>query len=333
MTAPPSWARPRVSLPSPGDLKEVVVLSVLAVVALLPQRCWLPICRALVRIPIRRGSPYLRYLARHLPAPLARAAGGTRQRAVRHFEVLHYIERAQALRSWTPWGWKPEIRLEGLDRLEAALARGHGAILWVPGFASSDLISKMALARAGHPPSHLSRPTHGGSRSPWGMKYINPIRTRIEDRYLRERVRIDQRGSVAALRTLHRRLGENGVVTITLTYAASTVYVIPFLDGHIRIPSGPVDLARSSRATIMPLYALPGPAGGFDVRIGEPFPNSLLGDSELAAQRFAAELEVVVLANPLAWTAWRTWLYVPPGIEPPSEGSIRSSRILEKLAL
>ena len=56
----------------------------------------------------------------------------------------------------------------------------------------SQLVSKMALHRAGYGLVHLSRSEHGYSSTIFGMRCLNPLRSRIESRYLAERVVIGE---------------------------------------------------------------------------------------------------------------------------------------------
>lgn len=58
------------------------------------------------------------------------------------------------------------------------------------------LLTKRTLAEAGYAVHHLSSYIHGFSiRSRLGEALLNPIRTRVEDRYLAERVRIGAGGN------------------------------------------------------------------------------------------------------------------------------------------
>ncbi len=57
----------------------------------------------------------------------------------------------QLLRDLRPGDWRPEIRLAGLEHVEAALGRGNGAILWVGFSVHGDLVAKMAFTGRGWP--------------------------------------------------------------------------------------------------------------------------------------------------------------------------------------
>jgi lauroyl/myristoyl acyltransferase len=175
----------------------------------------------------------------------------------------------------------------------------------------------MTLALAGFPPVHLSRPTHGGFRTPWGIKYLNPIKTSVEDRFLKRRVVIWGNQTVGPLRELRRSLKANEVVTITVAQTASRVTEIPFLEGHVRLPAGPLQLARTSGAPILPVFTLPAGKRGYRVIIEPPL-DLANEDPEVALRQFASSFERHTRAYPGAWSGWRTRLYVPPAIRPGS---------------
>ena len=119
----------------------------------------------------------------------------------------HRLNQLCFVASWRPGGWSPQITVTGTEHLHVALAAGRGAVLWVAPFVFAPLVAKRGLHQAGFSVHHLSRPSHGFSSTRLGMAVLNPIRTRIEDRYLAERITIPRSGeTTAAIRTLARRL-------------------------------------------------------------------------------------------------------------------------------
>ncbi len=56
----------------------------------------------------------------------------------------------------------------------------------------------MAFHRAGLAVSHLSRASHGFSGSRLGVRVLNPIHTKVEDRYLRNGSRCRSTAAMAA---------------------------------------------------------------------------------------------------------------------------------------
>ena len=134
------------------------------------------------------------------------------------------------------------MRLSGSSRIEAALAAGTGVILWVTPIAGSTLGTKVALYRAGYAVHQLSRPQHGFSTTPFGIRHFNPLWQGSEDRYLRDRILIDAQNPAPAMRRLLRVLKSNGIVSITVTAQASKTAELPFLGGRIVMPLGPARL-------------------------------------------------------------------------------------------
>jgi len=77
---------------------------------------------------------------------------------------------------------------------------------------------------------------------------------------------------------------------------------VPFLHGHVMLPSGPVKLALASGAPIVPIFSLRGSRGRLRIRIEEPI---LAGPSDAsphpALLRLAGVLEKYVRAYPEQW--------------------------------
>jgi hypothetical protein len=154
-------------------------------------------------------------------------------------------ERMQILALHRPGrSWQPKIQMNGLEHLEAALKKKSGALLWVSDFVYSSLIIKMAFHQAGYEVSHLTRPQHGFSPSPYGVRVLNPAWTKIEDRFIAERITIHEENTDAALELLQRRLAANRVVSITVGSWARRTADLSFFKGTIRLATGPAHLSR-----------------------------------------------------------------------------------------
>ena len=240
---------------------------------------------------------------RFAPAEIERIA--TAAHAAR---TLRYL---QILRCHHPRGWHPVLRLDGREHLDAALAQGRGAILWVTPFAYASLATKATLDRHGLPLTHLSRWQHGPSRSRWGIALINPIQRRAEDRFLRERVVITPgRDPLVAMRRLLSCLAENRVVSITLGEEASRTVAVPFLGGVLHVPLGPIKLAARSGAPLMPTHTVGVAPTELVTTVAPPLPISAAGGASVAgaAAALAAELERQALP-------WADQLFWPGGLQ------------------
>lgn len=212
-------------------------------------------------------------------------------------DQLHFM------RSHTRRGWHPRVDLVGGEHLDAALGRGRGAILWVAPFVFSYLVTKMALREAGYELGQLSRIAHGYSASRFGIRVLNPIRTRIENRYLAERVVIGSDGMVAGpLARLTERLQANGIVAITVGAAGSRPYRCACLNARLEIARGAPNLMVRTGAVLLPVFTVRSAEGHFVTTIEHPLeaPQGTGRDQvpERVIERLVKRLEPYLLRWP-----------------------------------
>jgi lauroyl/myristoyl acyltransferase len=209
--------------------------------------------------------------------------------------------------------WRPSIRWHGLEHLTTALERRSGAILWQSDFVFQSLIAKMAFHRANVPFSHLSRPEHGFSESPFGIRFFNPLCTRIEDRFIAERVRIVGNDGHAALGVLRSHLAANRIVSILVWNKARRTVDANFLAGKIRVATGPAYLSRISHAPLLPVFTTRADDGVYEVTIDRPLDVESRSDPLYAdtVQSYAKALEPHALAHPDQWNGWWGGLVLP----------------------
>jgi lauroyl/myristoyl acyltransferase len=180
------------------------------------------------------------------------------------------LHQTQYLRCHHPRGWRPDIRLEGREHLDQALADGRGAIVWVAPFVFAPLVAKMALHAAGYRLVHLSRLGHGYSPTRFGVRVLNPVVTRAENRYLGERVVIGTTPLPEVLRTLAKRLAANRVVSIMAAAQGAKTCAAPFLGGELRLATGAPNLALRTGARLLPVLAVREAPGRFLTVIEPP---------------------------------------------------------------
>jgi lauroyl/myristoyl acyltransferase len=301
------------------DVFEVMAIAVLAPVAwCLPERStWWPVSRLLSRA-IADGRSSVTDVRKEMLRSALGARAATYDLGELRLDVMatYMEERLEILRAYRPGGWRPRIVLEGRPHLDAALARGQGAVLWQSPFSYADLVIKMACAEAGVPVSHLSAFSRGFSpnscwtwtRSRFGMKVLSPLRTRIEDRYLRERVVMPLDGGLASMRTLEQRVRAGGVGSIRAGDVGQRTLDLPFLEGTIRLATGPASLALGTGAALLPVCCIRRGPGDFVVAI-EPALEPAAGRGRRDAtddvvRAFAARLEAWVLRQPHMWSGW-----------------------------
>jgi hypothetical protein len=151
------------------DLGFLLRLPVFATVSLLvPEKSWRRVCLVLERL--KRPSLLAGDIGVRQDLAAFGAVGGEDWRRIGAMRSEHNI---QIVRERLV-GWKPEIELYGLEHLEAARNKGHGAVLWIAHFAFNALAAKMVFSKAGFEVFQVSRPEHGFSKSRFGIRFINP---------------------------------------------------------------------------------------------------------------------------------------------------------------
>lgn len=168
-----------------------------------------------------------------------------------NYLAKNHLARVQGMNCYFQPGWSPRIRLKGREHIEHAQAEGKGAVLWVALMASKDLLVKMTLHHAGYRIVHLSRFDHGFSISRWGACWFNPIWTRIENRYLAERLVMSPTEQTKPLRQLIKRLRDNQLVSVTANHERIKYpHILPFLNGTIQLAEGAPVLALATGAVL-----------------------------------------------------------------------------------
>lgn len=235
------------------------------------------------------------------------AAGGAR---ILREMLAHQVEETlQLMACHRPGGWRPAIELRGADHLLKALAAGSGAVLWVGSSAFASLTVKMALYDAGFRLHHLSHPRHGFSPTRFGMRWLNPLRTHVEAKYLGSRAVLPLNGNAGPLLArLIDRLRDGNIVSVTAGSTSLRPLTVRFLAGSLRLAPGAPGLAQRAGAALLPVFATRDAIDRHAVTIEPPLPlpRGLPRDQILegAAQLFAQRLENHVRQHPGAWFGW-----------------------------
>ena len=278
----------------------------------LPERAWPSLARALS--PMAVGDLTQDPAA---AAALIRKTLGSRRAEIPAEHILRDMGAEgiftffQVLKCYRPGGWEPAVRVAGFEHVQAALAAGSGAVLWASHAFHGHLGAKIGFRRAGLEVVHLSTPAHGFSASKFGVRYLNRIQTRIEDRYIAERVMLPLPGQKsggrnAALQTLAKRLKANKVVSITGQRGTGRMVEARFLDGTLPLAPGAPALAQLTGAKLLPVFAFRAADGAIEVTV-EP-EIELRGPRETAVaeavQAFADRSVPYVLRTPGQWLSW-----------------------------
>jgi len=221
--------------------------------------------------------------------------------------LLSYL---QYLRDYRPGGWRCPAVIEGMDRLLAARSESHGVILWVAHFVYNGLPLKKALSDAGVRVFHMSRPEHGFSTTAYGVAVLNPLRSRIEERYLARRIMIKRGAEHVALREAHRLIGEGNVVSITAGHwEGRQVARIPVGAAALPVSTGAPSLAHATRAPLLPVFISLATDGRFRLRIGDALtcdpalPRSVAVAAAMA--EFSRQLSGEIGRSPDQWRGWK----------------------------
>lgn len=297
------------------DLRTIARLVALGLITgTVPEQYWLPLRERLSKLARslrkRRDDTGDLLLARleQLATGETGAHAEWRERARRTLRWKTYEDTLFILRDYWPRGWNPELRVSGVQHVNAALEAGTGAVLWVGHFGATRLAWKKALHASGVKITHLSAPKHGFSHTPFGVRFINPVCTHVERRYLLERVPLLRNEPVRALRRLRARLDENGVVSMTDTPVARNMIQIPFLGVTRLIGPGAPSLALAAGAGLFPVFPIRTGERTFEIVV-EPAIIPPTGVSRREAvsamvHEYAARLERYVREQPEAWAGW-----------------------------
>lgn len=218
-------------------------------------------------------------------------------------------QELEYLREYRPGGWHPTIRLLGIEHIERALRERSGAVLWIAPLFFSSLVAKKALHAAGVEVSFLSRSFHGPSDSEFGRRFINPIKIRREERYLRERVVMQTGKGATAVRALRSRLRKGNVVAVAWAAYGDQLLEANILDGIFPVAGGAPGIALAENATLMPIFTRRVDPNSFEVVVGEPIVPPEHVERRAAIEDmlnvFCGSLDTLAREDPAILTIWR----------------------------
>lgn len=293
------------------DLRALVEIPLLAMISIaLPQRRWEGACRAIERVKSMASWREPRAAAAAVAAMLgAGPATDDADRFAIGYAACRIEQYMQGLRECLPGGWRPRIVLDGGEWLAAALAGGRGAVVWVAPFVFAPLAAKRALAEAGASIAHVSRPGHGFTRSRFGVAVLNPIRVAAENRWLIERLVIEDAHAGAVMMRAQRVLRANRVVSITAGgWEGQRLATVRIFGRSTELALGAPGLARITGAPLLPVFTVRDPDGTLRVVVDAPIPiasdrprDTALDD---AAQVYADRVEPWIRRYPMQWRNW-----------------------------
>jgi len=174
----------------------------------------------------------------------------------------------------------------------------------------------MALHGAGYELVQLARPEHGYSPTRFGVRVLNPVRTRAEDRHLAERVVIGQMPLQEAMRTLGLRLAANKVVLIAVGAQGRRTCRASFLGGELRVATGAPNLMLRTGAPVLPVFTIREEPGRFRMVIEPPLEARAHAEREQVAQDLVAAVAARTEHHARRWPDQFHWRDYVTGRDP-----------------
>jgi len=169
-------------------------------------------------------------------------------------------------------GGPVRFSLTGREHLEAAAARGTGAILWASHFAAQTLPGKRGLFEAGFPAYQVSSLHHGFRHTWFSEKYLNPLLVRAENRYLAGRLTFVREEAGMLVRKVMRLLDSGAYVIFTNNLFAGHSFVeMPIgTAGFVSMSTTPIALALRAKVPLMCMSTIERePLAQYEIRISE----------------------------------------------------------------
>lgn len=219
-------------------------------------------------------------------------------------EIHRYLNYCEIMRSRRIPRRSVPYELDGWSHVERSLAAERGAIVLVAHFVHNGLAPKQVFYAKGQPLTHLSRLEHGYSKTRVGMRVLNPVRSGVEDRYLRRRALIRDGSATTALRQLARALQANQVVSLTAgAWEGSSIVEVPLFGRLYPLATGPFALAKLTGAPVLLLIATRASDGTVHVAITPPLSHG--SDHIVDMGREAVErMAPYIRANPGQFRGW-----------------------------
>jgi lauroyl/myristoyl acyltransferase len=140
------------------------------------------------------------------------------------------------------------------------------------------------------------------------MRFLNPIQSHAENRYLAGRIVIRDNRTDVALRAMMECLGRNELVGITVGDQGIRVEEAHLFEGVLGVATGPINLSERTGAMLLPVFLDPAGSTAFEVRVEPPLripagmPRGEAYRSVVA--EYARLVEDYVRAHPLMWRGW-----------------------------
>lgn len=210
---------------------------------------------------------------------------------------------------------RPELeraQVRGIEQLEQALARGHGAILYENSyFGQRNAVKKILHARGFNGHQTHAQEHFGGffSRGTTQTRahVINPFFERREKNFVASILYLPRDESLVVTRQLMNLLQRNEMVYLSGEGQVGHKHVeFKFLNGTRRFATGAIHLAKLTRAQILPVFCWRDKTDTLRLVI-EPhleFPNDARA-AEIGMKQFVDLLEQYIRQHPAQYRNWQ----------------------------
>jgi KDO2-lipid IV(A) lauroyltransferase len=195
------------------------------------------------------------------------------------------------LGSLTPEELVRRMTIDGREHLEAALARGRGAIMAVPHMGSWDMAGSYAGA-LGYPISAVAERFPGS---------LNEAVVRTRRRFGLNVIMLGR----SAVRAITEALKDNHIVALLCDLEQGPGLDVRFFGRRAVVPGGPAAIALKTGAPLIPAYQYATSPGHHHVHIDPPLPIGDGETKETLMQRVVDRLEGFIQERPEQWYAFR----------------------------
>ena len=201
------------------------------------------------------------------------------------------------------------LTVGGREHVEAALARGRGAILALPHMGSWDFAGALA-SMLGYRIVAVAEPFYGS------------LNDAVVETRSRHGLRIVPMGR-SAVRAINDALDRNELVALLCDVAHGPGVDVTFFGRRAVVPAGPAAIACKREAPLLPTYCRRSAAGGYHVHVDPPVQppgRERCGGKQASAelmQRVVERFEAFIRHDPEQWYAFRPILGDRPPTAPP----------------
>jgi lauroyl/myristoyl acyltransferase len=230
----------------------------------------------------------------------------------------NYLENIETVGEYLGYSGIGPTTVTGVENITRAWQLGRGVILWHTPFCGAELFEKRTYRANDLPVTHLRSYAHPYSSTRFGTSVLNPIRNRIENRYLSDVVTLLPQGGRASLEKLEAALRENRIVSVTAIGSGSKAIAVPMLGGELCLARGVPMLAKATGALVIPTATRINSGPEYQIEFGPELDvDYTLPTTEFQenlALAYAEFLTPHLKARPGSWRGWlmgHTWRAKP----------------------